>query len=373
VKALQLVPTIYCYDTFAEFAQDFQLGPRDLVVTNKWLYDPFVAPLDCGANVIYEEKYGAGEPSDLMVDAIRADAAAYDYDRIVALGGGTILDICKLLALKAPERTCQLFTGEAEPAKERELVCVPTTCGTGSEVTNVSVMALPELGTKKGLAADANFADAAVVIPEVMMSLPPRVFATSSIDALVHATESYLSPKASPFTQMYSVRAINLIIDGYLYMAEHDMSVEARNERMADFALAATSAGIAFGNAGCGAVHALSYALGGVFHVPHGESNYQLFTAVFKRYVEKDPAGSIAQLNALLADKLSCDVADVYDRLDDLLNRLVAKKHLREYGMTEAQIDEFTDMTIANQQRLLANEYTELTREDIRNIYRSVW
>ena len=66
-------------------------------------------------------------------------------------------------------------------------------------------------------------------------------------------------------------------------------------------------------------------------------------------------------------------MADVYDRLDDLLNRLVAKKHLREYGMTETQIDEFTDMTIANQQRLLANEYTELTREDIRNIYRSVW
>ena len=373
MKALQLKPTIYTFDTFAEFARDFNLGPHDLVVTNQWLWDPFVAPLDCGAHVIYEEKYGAGEPSDLMVDAIRADAAAFDYDRIVALGGGTIMDICKLLALKAPERTCQLFTGEATPVKQKELVCVPTTCGTGSEVTNVSVMALPELGTKKGLATDANFADAAAVIPEVMLSLPPRVFATSSIDALVHATESYLSPKASPFTRMYSVHAIDLILDGYLHMAAHDMSTEARNERMGDFALAATAAGIAFGNAGCGAVHALSYALGGIFHVPHGESNYQLFTAVFKRYVEKDPQGAIAQLNALLAGKLGCSEGEVYDQLDALLNRLVAKKRLREYGMTEVQIEEFTDMTIANQQRLLANEYTELTRDDIRGIYRSVW
>lgn len=373
MKALQLKPTIYTFNTFAEFASEFQLGPRDLVVTNKWLYDPFVAPLSSGTNVILEEKYGKGEPSDLMVDAMRADAAAFQYDRIIALGGGTIMDICKLLALKAPDRTCQLFTGEAAAQKERELVCIPTTCGTGSEVTNVSVMALPELGTKKGLAVDANFADAAVVIPEVMLSLPPYVFATSSIDALVHATESYLSPKASAFTQMYSVRAMDLILDGYLHMANRDMSVDARNERMADFALAATCAGIAFGNAGCGAVHALSYALGGVFHVPHGEPNYQLFTAVFKRYVQKQPEGGIAWLNAHLANKLGCDVEDVYDQLDALLNRLIAKKHLREYGMTEAQIDEFTDMTIANQQRLLANEYTELTRDDIRGIYRSVW
>ena len=111
MKALPLEPAIYTFDTFGEFASEFKLGPRDLVVTNKWLYAPFVAPLATGANVLLEEKYGAGEPADLMVDAMRADAAAFQYDRINALGGGTIMDICKLMALKAPGRTCQLFIG----------------------------------------------------------------------------------------------------------------------------------------------------------------------------------------------------------------------------------------------------------------------
>lgn len=374
MKALQVVPTIYYFDTFQEFHKELPLTEKDLIVTNKWLYDPYIKPLGVEANVIFQENYGAGEPTDQMIDAIVKDAKQYDYDRIIAVGGGTVIDISKVLSLKVPDQCVKLYTGEAEVKKEKELIIIPTTCGTGSEVTNVTVAALTALNTKKGLASDETYASAAVLIPESMQGLPDKVFSTSSIDALIHAVESYLSPKASPFTEIFSLQAIDLIVNGYTKIIAEGNDKEARNRYLKDFCLASNYAGIAFGNAGCGPVHAMSYALGGAFHMAHGESNYQLFTAVLKKYIEKNPEGEkINFLNSKLAGLIGCETGEVYDVLDELLGKLIEKKPLKEYGMTEAQIDEFTDMTIENQQRLLSNQYIELSREDIAAIYRSVF
>ena len=374
MQALRIVPTIFYYDTFKDFQAEFHLSERDLIVTNKWLYDPYVLPLGVKSSVIFQENYGAGEPSDEMIDKIARDAAAFDYDRIVAIGGGTVIDISKLLSLKLPQRSVDLFTGKAEVEKAKSLVIVPTTCGTGSEVTNVTVAALTSLNTKKGLANDLLYADAAVLIPESMQGLPDKVFSTSSIDALIHAVESYLSPKASPFTEGFSEKAIDMIINGYLGIVRDGGGKEARAKYLKDFALASNYAGIAFGNAGCGPVHAMSYALGGAFHMAHGESNYQLFTAVLKKYAEKAPDGEkLGKLQERLSGLLGCPVSKVLDELDALLGRMIEKKPLREYGMTRSQIEEFTSMTIENQQRLLSNRYVELSHEDIAAIYESVY
>jgi len=372
MQALRIVPKIFTFNTVKEFNDEFKIGKKDLLVTNEWLYNPYIKPLGIDTNVLFQEKYGSGEPTDDMINSMAKDMKQFDVDRIIAFGGGTILDICKVLALELPEDVTPIFLGEIPPKKVKQLVSIPTTCGTGSEVTNVAITALKALGTKKGIAVDETYADIAVLIPEPLRGLPYPVFVTSSVDALIHAIESYLSPKASPFTEMYSLAAMDMIMDIYKNIVS--TGEEYRNKHLDEALLASCYAGIAFGNAGCAAVHALSYSIGSAFHVPHGEANYQFFTEVFKMYQKKAPDGKIKQATELFARYLECDPkGDVYGELEIFLNKLIAKKPLRDYGMTEAQIDEFTTSTVANQQRLLVNNYVFLEDDEIREIFRNLY
>ena len=374
MQALRVVPSIHYFDTFKDFNDEFKLGKGDILVTNQWMYDPYVKPLGIDMPVVYQEKYGAGEPTDEMMDAMKAEMDKYDYNRIIAFGGGTIVDCCKVLACDIPDKVADLYTGKVAPKRVKELVVVPTTCGTGSEVTNVAVASIPSLNLKKGIADEETYADIAVLIPESLQGLPDKVFATSSVDALIHAVESFLSPKASPFTEMYSIKAIEMIMNGYKTIIERGGNTkENRADLLKDFCLAANYAGIAFGNAGCGAVHALSYAHGGAFHIPHGEANFICFTEVFKMYMRKQPVGKIQIANKLFADVLGCEEADVYPELDKFLGKILEKKPLKEYGMTEDQVAPFAKSTVDNQQRLLGNNYVPLTEEEIAEIFQNLY
>ncbi|MEG1584580.1 MAG: iron-containing alcohol dehydrogenase, partial [Anaerovorax sp.] len=245
MQALRVVPKVFYFDTFKEFNEEFKLGKKDIIVTNEWMYTPYVAPLGLECPVIYQEKFGKGEPSDEMINAMCVEMKKYDFDRIIAFGGGTIVDICKVLCLDVPAESVKLFTGEVPLKKLKELIVVPTTCGTGSEVTNVAIAELKSLHTKKGIAAEETYADTAVLIPESLQGLPDFVFATSSIDALIHAIESYLSPKASPFTEMYSLKAIEMIMDGYKKILAVGNTKESRTPLLKQFMLASNYAGIA--------------------------------------------------------------------------------------------------------------------------------
>ena len=372
--ALKLVPDIHYFDTFKEFAEEFKLGKGDILVTNEWMYKPYVEGLGLDMPVVYQEKFGAGEPTDEMMDAMKAEMDQYEYDRIIAFGGGTIVDCCKVLACEIPDKVADLYTDKYPCKKIKKLIAVPTTCGTGSEVTNVAVASLPKLGLKKGIATPDTFADEAVLIPESLQGLPDKVFATSSVDALIHAVESFLSPKASPLTEILSKKAIEMIMGGYKKIVERGGNTkENRADLLKDFILAANYAGIAFGNAGCGAVHALSYAHGGAFHIPHGEANFICFTEVFKMYMRKQPVGKIQEANKLFCDVLGCDEAVVYEELDAFLGKILEKKPLKEYGMTEDQVAAFAKSTIDNQQRLLGNNYVPLTEEEIAEIFQNLY
>jgi 4-hydroxybutyrate dehydrogenase len=137
--------------------------------------------------------------------------------------------------------------------------------------------------------------------------------------------------------------------------------------------LASNYAGIAFGNAGCAAVHALSYPLGAAYHVAHGESNYAIFTGVMKNYMEIKTDGEIAKLNRFMAEILECPVRLVYEELEKLLNILIPKKALHEYGVTEKQLAEFADSVMENQGRLMANNFVELDRDRVYKIYKELY
>lgn len=370
MKQFMLKPVIHQYEKASDFARDFALGKGDLVITNEFIYQPYFGGLKLSCDVLFQEKYGTGEPSDDMAEAMYRDVKG-SYRRIVAIGGGTVIDISKLFALQKVSPVEKLYDGELEIKKDKELILVPTTCGTGSEVTNISILALSKKGTKKGLAADALYADSAVLIPELLTGLPFKFFAASSIDALIHAVESSLSPKGNEMTRMFGYQAVNMILSGFQKIA--DEGEAARMPLLGSFLTAATYAGIAFGNAGCAAVHALSYPLGAKYHVPHGEANYLMFTGVMKNYMELKHDGEIERLNHYIASILGCDAADVYEKLEELLNHLIYKKNLRRYGVTREDLEEFTDSVSANQGRLLANNFVPFDRERILKIYRELY
>ena len=215
------------------------------------------------------------------------------------------------------------------------------------------------------------YANDAVLIPELLKGLPFKVFATSSIDALIHGIESALSPNGNGTTRMFSYKAIGMILKGYKVIVEKGQ--EALEELLPDFLLASTYAGIAFGNAGCAAVHALSYPLGATYHVAHGESNYTVFTGVMKNYLEIRIDGEIACLTTFIADILECGKDEVFEQLEVLLNHLIQKKALHEYGMKKEEIIAFTDSVIENQQRLLKNNFVFLDRDRIIKIYTELY
>ncbi|MCD8150872.1 MAG: 4-hydroxybutyrate dehydrogenase [Clostridiales bacterium] len=370
MKQFMVKPEIYRYDTAQAFAEEFGIGKDDLVITNEYIYQPYFGALNLECEVIYQEKYGAGEPSDDMAEAIYKDIKG-NPKRIIAIGGGTVIDISKLFALKNVSPILDLYDGKLEIVKDKELILVPTTCGTGSEVTNIAILALNSRGTKKGLAVDEMYADKAVLIPELLKGLPFRFFATSSIDALIHAIESSLSPKGNGYTRMFGYKAIEMILNGYKEI--RDNGPEARIPLLEDFLIASNYAGIAFGNAGCAAVHALSYPLGATYHVAHGEANYAMFTGVMNNYMEIKTDGEIAKLNAFIADILGCEAGQVFEELEKLLNVLIPKKPLHEYGVTEQDLVDFTESVMVNQGRLMANNFVELDKDRVYKIYKELY
>lgn len=369
---------ISTYKKFKDFAESFALSDDDLVITQSFIYEPYMRQLDLPCVFVMQDKYGSGEPSDEMMNNILRDVKGCSFKRVVGIGGGTVIDISKIFVLKDVEDVADAFERKIPIVKDKELVIVPTTCGTGSEVTNISIAEIKSKHTKMGLADNAILADHAVLIPEMLKGLPFKPYAYSAIDALIHAMESYLSPKADAYTQLFSVKAVEIILKVFKDIAadgEH-----RRFEYFEEMLTASNFAGIAFGNAGVGAVHALSYPLGGNYHVPHGEANYQFLTEVFKMYLKKDPNGCIKKLNAILAENMDIDEElmagnpeVVYEKIDELLGKLAPKKQLREYGMKQDEIAGFTESVVLTQQRLLANNYVFLEKEEIKSIYKSLY
>lgn len=356
-------PEIHEFKTFAEFTAEFELNENDIILTNAFIYEPLNANLPC--KVIYQENFGGGEPSDVMVQSIMNEAKKYDCSRVIALGGGTVIDIAKILVLGGCDEIYELYDNVDKLTKDKELVIIPTTCGTGSEVTNLSIVNLQKLGVKKGLASPCMYPDSAVLIPEFIRTLPYGVFAASSIDALIHAIEAYLNPRATAYSDIFAVEAIKILVSSYMYIRSEGK--ESYIERGDAFLRASNYAGIAFSNSGCATIHAMSYAFGGKYHVAHGESNYQFLSCVLGLYKKREPQGKIAQLQELLGTLLDED--DAIGGLDALLEAILPQKRMSEYGAQEADIDIFAEATFENQQRLLTGSYVPLALSEVRALF----
>lgn len=372
MKEILIKGQLYKFPTFGEFAEEFALGRDDLILTNEFIYQPFMKDLNLDCQIVFQENFGAGEPSEEMITDIFAAIKPESFKRVIAVGGGAIMDIGKVLSLKRTGSVHDLYFKKAEVVPEKELIAIPTTCGTGSEVTNISVAIVREdngSATKLGLVSDLLIPSSVCLIPEMLKTLPYAPFASSAIDALIHAVESYLSPSRATMTsELFGVKAMELILEGFRRI--RDEGKEARFDYLDEFITASCYAGIAFLQAGCATVHAMSFPLGGTYHVPHGESNYALFGKVLEKYDAIRPEGKIMEFKQTIAGILGGKPEEAISNLNQMLETILHLKPLREYGFKEEDVERFTESVIENQQRLVVNSYVPLTKELIKEIYR---
>lgn len=375
MREILMKPEMYKFKTFENFVDEFKIGKRDLVFTNRFLYEPYMEKMNLESLFCFLEEYGGGEPSEEIITKIFEDLNPDDYDRIIAVGGGATIDVAKVLSLKRTGNVHELYFRKVEVIPEKELIAIPTTCGTGSEVTNISIAIVKDENgntTKLGLVDDLIIPKKMCLIPELLTTLPYKAFASSAIDALIHAVESYLSPtRATMTSELFGVKAMELILEGFRRIAEQGK--DARFDYGEEFLTAATYGGLAFLQAGCATVHAMSFPLGGTYHVPHGEANYLLFGKVLEKYDAINPNGKLLDFKKTIAGILGGKEEDAIGNLNALLEKILPLHPLRDYGFKEEDIELFTDSVILNQQRLVTNSYVPLTRELIMEIYRELY
>lgn len=233
MDVFQQTTKILQYAAVQEFLQEFSFRENDYILASRSIYEAFFTDAIGKASIAFHSDYGRGEPDDRMLDAMLKDMRKKQPDRIIAIGGGSVIDCAKLFVFEGNASAEEMFLQTCELVKTRELIAIPTTCGSGSEVSRISICELTSLHTKLGLAIDELFPDQAILIPELLSKLPFFYFVTSGIDALIHASESFVSPKANAYTRMFSKEAIRLLLHGFQVIARKGEA--ARMQLLEDF------------------------------------------------------------------------------------------------------------------------------------------
>lgn len=360
-------PQIRGYETFADFVEAHEIGPQDLIFTQRFLHESFMQ--ETQAQTLFYDDFCPGEPTDIAVDEMLIAIRKLGFKRLIAIGGGSILDCAKVLVLDSQKNVAELFAPGVQPGRNADLLLIPTTCGTGCEVTCVAVLDFPGIGSKIGKGFEAGFADTAILIDELLATIPYPVFATSSADALVHALEIYLAPGANAYTDILCISASRLILQGYKRIIEHGRGVIQQDAK--SYLTASNMAGMALANVLAGGVHAIAMHFGSAHHVPHGEATRLFLPAVFEVYFEKQADGKIADIAALIEDVLGKPAPgeSPFGMLERLLAEVVPAKKLTEYGMQPDDVHNYAEKVIETQQRLLVNNYVPLSNLDIAGIY----
>ncbi|MCF7537752.1 iron-containing alcohol dehydrogenase [Pseudomonas petrae] len=314
------------------------------------------------------------EPEISIVEDCTRTYREGGHDGLIGVGGGSAIDIAKGVAAFASHEgpLAELFGVDLVKRKGPPLIAIPTTAGTGSEVTNVAIFSDKQAQLKKGIVSDYLLPDVALVSPLMTLTCPRSVTAASGVDALVHAIEAYLSVNASPITDAIALGAIKLIVKALPKAYANPSSLQARE----DMATASLMAGMAFGNAGVGAVHALAYPLGGRFNIAHGVSNALLLPYVMEwnklACVERmrDIAEAMGVRVAHLSDKDAADLA--VKAMADLCAVVEIPSGLRSFNVPEDAIPAMAEEA-SKIERLMRNNPRKLTAADIEKIYRAAY
>jgi alcohol dehydrogenase class IV len=314
------------------------------------------------------------DPSAATVQAAAAHALACHADCVIAVGGGSPMDVAKLAALlaRSGESLDEIYGVSLAQGPRLPLILVPTTAGTGSEVTPISIITTGE-GAKKGVVSDILLPDIAVLDGQLTVGLPRHVSAATGIDAMVHAIEAYTSRRLkNPISDALAREALRLLGTNLVRVCENGMDVEAREAML----LGANLAGMAFANAPVAAVHALAYPVGARFHVPHGLSNSLVLPAVM-RFNLSHAAPLYAELAPLVLPGIGMGgtpgarAEALIDWLCALAPNLGLPVRLGEVGILRQDLPALARDAM-QQTRLLINNPRELTYDDAIRIYEEV-
>ncbi|MEL6660139.1 MAG: iron-containing alcohol dehydrogenase [Bacteroidota bacterium] len=292
---------------------------------------------------------------------------------VVGLGGGSPMDIAKILALllETPQPVEALYGVDNCKGDRLPLVLIPTTAGTGSEVTHVAVVT-GDNGEKSPIVDAKLIGDVVLLDAALTVGLPDQVTAATGIDAMVHAMEAFTSGfKKNVISDQLAIQAFKLLYKNISEAVHHGSNLAARSNMLSGSMLA----GLAFANATVGAVHALSYPLGTNFKIPHGESNalvmvptmkFNALTA-FPMYAELCRA-----VHPELEGETDKKAADyLLDRIAELIPSIGLNESLSPYGIRKADLEILTDGTL-KQARLLSYNYREMQKEDIYDVFESI-
>ncbi|WP_321925632.1 iron-containing alcohol dehydrogenase [Burkholderia sp. BCC1998] len=289
---------------------------------------------------------------------------------ILSIGGGSVLDAAKLFSVRLtndePLRNWLGIDLIKHPGVP--MILVPTTAGTGSEVTPNAIVTLPDESLKVGIVSRHLLPQIVILDAELTLGLPKPITAATGMDAFVHALESYISTKANPVSDMYAMESMRLIGANIVEAYENGQSLKAREAMM----LGSMYGGLALTAAGTAAVHALAYPLGGMFNVTHGVANAMLLPHVMAFNLDAIEGRLSNVARALdLASKADPDAVaarKLIDKMEEWTAAVDIPQDLRKFGVSEEHLDALADAA-SKVKRLLGNNPKALTLDDMKSIY----
>ena len=314
------------------------------------------------------------EPSYMAVQKLVDEFKTSGADLIVACGGGSVMDAAKLASVLVTDDygVKELLDNPGMAQKCVPIVLIPTTAGTGAEVTPNAIVAVPEKELKVGIVNENMIADYVILDARMIKNLPRKIAAATGVDALAHCIECFTSNKANPFSDLYALEGLDLILNN-IEKACDDPDAMAEKNRMQ---IAAYYGGLAITASGTTAVHALSYPLGGKYHIAHGVSNAILLAPVMRF---NEPA--CRERLALVYDRCCHDgsalqtaeekSAWVIARLEHIVRHLDIPTSLESFGVPAEDLEGLVEAGM-QVQRLLVNNPRPVTADDARALYREI-
>ena len=378
ITLLQPQKIVFGSGSLKTFVDDYlKLGfSRLFVLTTMSVYPMIIPALDklaaAGVNVEVCQDI-KGEPTLSDFGKILEKARRFGADSVVGIGGGSVMDVAKLVAAfcNSDQKADDCFGTGFIKAKGLWLACLPTTAGTGSEVSPNAILLDERDKLKKGIVSPYLLADAAYVDPELTFSVPAKVTADTGMDALIHCMEAYTNKFAHPAADIYALQGMKLIAANLLKAVENGSDREAREA----LALGSLYGGLVLGPVNTAAVHALSYPLGGEFHIPHGLSNAVLLPAVMKFNYPANPKRYAEVALALGAPEGKDDEETAHNGVEliyALAEAVGIPKKLSDLGIPQTAVDHMAKAAM-EVQRLLKNNPREVTEQDAKDIYNSLF
>ena len=357
------------------------LGERILFVTDQGLTKIGLAQgsleslQQTGITVTLFDQVEADPSVDTLMAAVDK-ARQIDATGIVGFGGGSSMDVAKLTALLvgSNENLAEVWGVDNAQGPRLPLVLIPTTAGTGSEVTPIAIMTIGQ-DEKRGVSSAVILPDVAILDPLLTTSLPASITAATGIDAMVHAIEGYASrgTNNNPISKILATQSLSLLGANLELAVTDGTNIKARGAML----LGSMLAGMAFANSPVAAVHALAYPIGGTFHVPHGLSNALVLPHVL-RFNASEAAPDYAELAPFIFPDIdtarnSQEVcAEFIERLATLSATVGLPQKLREVGITRGDLPSIASDAM-KQIRLLVNNPRKVTEQDALEIYQAAW